>query len=549
MNISALLKVSRNERDITWLRKALQTALKLEFSTLPPYLIALWTINDRNSFAYQSIRNQIAEEEMLHMGLVCNLIVAMGGEPDLTSSDGVPTYPGPLPGMVQSDLEVSLARYSPEALQTFLAIEYPENPPIEIGHDPKPDAQANDCAKTIGQFYTEILEEFQDLQDRGELPEFDNSQQLKYSVDFQNDPDRKVFLIESLKDVERAISIIKRQGEGTGTSPEDTGVEDLSHYYRYLELDRERRIRFINGQFVYGNKPTDQIKAPAEVYSMATIPENGYQRDDVPSDDVWGKITKFDKTYSKMLLEIERAWTHSEAEGGGTSSLDNAVRETMFELTDDALEILREKIPNGSGERYGPCFRFDPAVSLPDGNDPDNTGGINPFPTWEIDIKNFFTAGDIGCMNNVGNPPFDLASYADVFQYADQILERVSLPEEDPFLMPQGGPRWHQDKIDTFQNWITNGKPKVPTWDDNIRDLFESLDVNCMKNSGSRFDLSNYDDVVAKASDILNRVSRAEGASGVMPPQTDRHWADNWVATFKYWSENGMPKSNDNLPE
>ena len=112
MNIQELIQVQKSDRDISWLRDALQTALKLEFSTLPPYLIALWTIDDRNSFAYGSIRNQIAEEEMLHMGLVCNLIVAMGGKPDLTSSDGVPAYPGPLPGMVQSDLNLAQGEIS-----------------------------------------------------------------------------------------------------------------------------------------------------------------------------------------------------------------------------------------------------------------------------------------------------------------------------------------------------------------------------------------------------------------------------------------------------
>ena len=361
MNISELMQVTKSDRNITWLRNALQTALKLEFSTLPPYLIALWTIKDRSSTAYQSIRNQIAEEEMLHMGLVCNLIVAIGKKPDLTSSEGVPTYPGPLPGMVQSDLEVSLMQYSPEALRVFLAIEYPENGPIKIENDPKadslPDACAQECAKTIGEFYTEVLAEFKELSNNGKLPAFDTSQQLEYSVG--SGKDRDIFKIDSLDAVEGAISIIKRQGEGTGATPVDTGIDDLSHYYRYLALDRERQIIKENGDFVFGDKSEHQIPFPDDIYPMATIPKGGYLRENVPDDAVWGKITKFDNTYSIMLKQIERAWTHSEEEGGGLGSLDRA-RYTMYDLTDDGIAILEEQIPSRPGEHYGPCFRFNP---------------------------------------------------------------------------------------------------------------------------------------------------------------------------------------------
>lgn len=367
MNISSLLEIQKNNRDISWLKDALQTALKLEFSTLPPYLTALWSLEDRDSAAYSSIRDQIAEEEMLHMGLVCNLIVSIGGKPDLTSQDGVPSYPNPLPGMVQPNLEVSLSRYSHKTLKIFLTIEYPENPPIKIGNDPKPDSQvdecASTCAKTIGQFYTEIFEEFKELKRRNELPEFDINQQLEGVVDFDNGVDRNIFIIDSIEDVERAISIIKRQGEGTGASPEDTGVDDLSHYYRYLELDRERRIRVINGQFVYSDKQEDQIPSP-KVYPMATIPKNGYLEKNVPDAAVWENITKFDQIYSLMLLEIERAWTHTLEQGGGATSLGISVG-TMTKLGPIAVNLMKAKIPDSS-QTYGPCFRFDPTVSIPE---------------------------------------------------------------------------------------------------------------------------------------------------------------------------------------
>ena len=450
MNISELMEVARSDRKITWLRNALQTALKLEFSTLPPYLIALWSIKERNSAAYDSIRNHIAEEEMLHMALVCNLIVAMGGDPDLTSKDGVPAYPGPLPGMVQSDLEVFLQRFSNEALQVFLAIEYPENGPIDIGNDPRGnsglDACVPRCAKTIGEFYTDILILFKKLSERGELPEFDTNRQLEYPVDFQGETERTAFIIDSLEDVERAIGIIKRQGEGTGATPIDTGIEDLSHYYRFLEVDRERKIIDEDGSFVFSDKPEGSIPFPTMVHPMATIPKGGYLRENVPDDDVWEDIENFDRTYSTMLIQIERAWTRSPEEGGGLSSLNNSIG-TMFDLAPIAVRLMNKEIPGVSGETYGPCFRFNPDVELADEEDSDP----NQSPTWEDDIKGLFNDGDVACMKRRG---LDLSNYQDVKTNARAILTTLESGS-----MPPGSP-WPQDWIDTFKLWVDNGAPE-----------------------------------------------------------------------------------------
>jgi hypothetical protein len=56
----------------------LQGAVSLEFSTLPPYLSALWSVKDDLSPVAKSIR-EIAQEEMLHMALACNMLSAIGG--------------------------------------------------------------------------------------------------------------------------------------------------------------------------------------------------------------------------------------------------------------------------------------------------------------------------------------------------------------------------------------------------------------------------------------------------------------------------------------
>src|SRR4051794_36780105 len=86
-------------RDESWLREALQAAVELEFFTIPPYLIALWSIKDESSGPSRTIR-EIVYEEMQHMALVCNLLAGIGGLPRINSPRSIPLYPRPMPGGV-----------------------------------------------------------------------------------------------------------------------------------------------------------------------------------------------------------------------------------------------------------------------------------------------------------------------------------------------------------------------------------------------------------------------------------------------------------------
>jgi hypothetical protein len=62
----------------------------LEFATLPPYLSAIWSFKDDLHPVAKSLR-VVLQEEMLHMALACNMLVAIGGRPDITGV--APTYP------------------------------------------------------------------------------------------------------------------------------------------------------------------------------------------------------------------------------------------------------------------------------------------------------------------------------------------------------------------------------------------------------------------------------------------------------------------------
>lgn len=75
----------RHPQDIKGLKDALQTAIQLEFSTIPLYLCAAWSIMDTANPDRHTILG-IVKDEMLHMGLACNMLSAIGGTPDICSS-------------------------------------------------------------------------------------------------------------------------------------------------------------------------------------------------------------------------------------------------------------------------------------------------------------------------------------------------------------------------------------------------------------------------------------------------------------------------------
>ena len=79
----------------------------------------------------------------------------------------------------------------------------------------------------------------------------------------------------------------------------------------------------------------------------------------------------------------------------------------------------------------------------------------------------------------------------------------------------------------------TSESRQAPTWESDIKDLFNDGDVGCMKRRG--LDLRSYQDVKVGAEGILEVVSR-----GSMPPGNP--WPKSKVDAFKRWIDAGMPQ-------
>jgi Ferritin-like len=204
-------------------RKALQSAVELEHATIPVYLYGLYSLDASKNAAIVRIIQSVVVEEMLHMTLASNVLNALGGSPVIDSPGFIPTFPGPLPGGVESDLTVNLAPFSMQQLQTYLQIEQPEHP-IDIDADA---TATDDSPVTIGEFYTALSEAIECLGD---------------SV-FVDPPRNQVgptlmggsVVVTNVKSAQCAIRTIIRQGEGSTKSPEDPDGEP-AHYYRFMQI-------------------------------------------------------------------------------------------------------------------------------------------------------------------------------------------------------------------------------------------------------------------------------------------------------------------------
>src|SRR5271167_1876894 len=142
------------------LQESLLTAIQLEFSTIPPYLCAQWSINGNNNGDPSDVNGVIqgvVVQEMLHFGLACNMYTATGGSLSgmIATPSFVPQYPGNLPGGVHPGLVVSLAPVGTLSLQTFMSIEYPDGTPV-VQEPPTPPAPKPPDSPTIGDFYATI---------------------------------------------------------------------------------------------------------------------------------------------------------------------------------------------------------------------------------------------------------------------------------------------------------------------------------------------------------------------------------------------------------
>lgn len=232
------------------LRRHLEWAIQVEFSTIPPYLTAMYSLQDPTSMAYRTIRSVVIEE-MLHLNLACNLLNSIGGTPKLTG-EAVPEFPGYIPHHAAGGPYLQLVVASPELMSTtFMAIEQPA--PLQA-------IAQGEQFQTIGQFYEAIRQGF--ITCYRNDPGLFNSNTGIQPVDlYVGNGGGKAIAVTDLESAELAIEEIVEQGEGAeypdvplnpyepfgnydhygkrvdGTfGPIQGSAYEMSHYFKFKQL-------------------------------------------------------------------------------------------------------------------------------------------------------------------------------------------------------------------------------------------------------------------------------------------------------------------------
>jgi hypothetical protein len=261
---------------VTDLLAALELAMHLEFSTIPPYLCAQWSIRE-DPDRVEAVLHNIAVQEMQHLALVGNIITAFGSLPRIANPQFLPSYPmNELPGGIRQRQPVELKPLCKKQLEVFMQIERPESWSEDLSSERRP--------ATVGDFYNAIVAGVKVLQP-------------PIRPDAHRVPVPHFATITTFQDVINTLERIKEEGEGFQDDPEeppgDVDRATLAHYYAFKEIYMGRRLVRQGKKWKYHGDP---IRMP-KVYEFSL------ETNDVHSN-------KFSQTLSRLLLQMENCWAN-----------------------------------------------------------------------------------------------------------------------------------------------------------------------------------------------------------------------------------------------
>lgn len=317
-------------------RNLVQTAIELEFSTLPPYLYAKFSIPEGENINAASRIDAIIIQEMIHMCLACNILNAIGGSPAITP----PIFPAPLPGDIAHDLIVHLYPFSQQAMKQGMDIETPVDPidPPQL----KALAAAEETVPvTIGEYYARLDAELKQLPASDWTP---GRNQITDDQFFQG----QIFPINGYDDAHRAIDEIVSEGEGSPTAGSPLDFEsELAHFYRFQEVYRNQVLVKADNSvgYAWGEPLGVDWKA---IYPAVADPQTiDFSKEPPPAQAAQAAC---DKAFTTMVNELRNAFN------GESGRLGNAVR-AMFDLRMAALNALNTPLADGTSVA-GPSFTY-----------------------------------------------------------------------------------------------------------------------------------------------------------------------------------------------
>ncbi len=328
-----------------------QTAIELEHATIPPYLCAFFSLKPGTNDKIAKILRSVAIEEMLHLTIASNLLLALGGSPSIDAPEFVPDYPQGLPMGIGDGFQVRLRKCSVEQVRdVFMKIEEPDDPiDIPVIESLSEVDETPPEFDTIGAFYFFLARKLEELGDavfRG-----DPSRQVVPTKWF-TDPD-EMFPITNVASAVKGIGVIVDQGEGTSTNPFDTDGQP-AHYYRFEQIVTGRELIEKPGAdppYAYGGDPV--VLKTDDVWNMDDDPKLDKYREGSLSRRI---ATQFSYAYTKLLKSLHRTFNDD------ASHLDHAMG-LMYEMRLLAHQALQTPAELRDGDSdpsiaTGLCFEY-----------------------------------------------------------------------------------------------------------------------------------------------------------------------------------------------
>jgi Ferritin-like len=330
----------------------LQKAFELEWSTIPPYMMALLSIQRAKSRVPAELIRTVMIEEMLHLALAGNLISSLSGKVRVGPKN-IPSYPLTMKfqdkPFKDREFAVDLAAFSPATVEIFLKIELPEN---WAEHEVQILGEIEVPALTIGEFYRRILQMLRELCDAyGEGAVFTGREEEQVGPGYYWSSGGTPIIIRNLANAAEAIDEIVTQGEGAQVSPhgETTIGKEIPHFFRFREIKAARFYRPEDPPRAEPSGDPFEVDYTA-VYPILKNPTSGAYAAGTPLAEL---NDTFNRAYTLMLTEIAGAFN------GAPRTLYSAIMNGMHTLTSTAEQMIRIPVPGrADGATGAPSFEW-----------------------------------------------------------------------------------------------------------------------------------------------------------------------------------------------
>lgn len=316
----------------------LQNAIELEHSTIPPYLTAMFSLRSGTNHRIGTLIRSIVIQEMLHMSIAANILIAIGGRPQINNPAFIPKYPGPLP-MDIGGLIVGIEAFSmPVVKQTFMAIEQPED---EIPVRTPGLLEAAETYATIGEFYDAIKAQIRAL---GPSIFVQPTAPPQVVAPHWFPPD-KLYPITGPDSACRAIDLIKLEGEGTALTPYQS-PDDPAHFYKFGSIVAGRELVTTPTGYAYAG-----AAIPFDPDGIWPLKPNCTIAEFAVGTQARTRIEQYAWNYSSLLNALHDAFN------GEPARLDAAIG-AMYDLRVVAVAMMQTVADPQTGQTVGPSYEY-----------------------------------------------------------------------------------------------------------------------------------------------------------------------------------------------